>query len=200
MTADALPRSAPMTAEEFLAFLDARPAEERWELRDGRPVALPRAMVGGTLRHSLIAGNVVAALRFMARTRGCQAHGGDLMVVPPDHDGFGVFPDAFVRCGPSSDEMRKADDPFVVVEVLSPSTAAHDRGDKFLLYASIPTVSEILLVYQHKIAVERWVRGAEGFELDDVTGADAILRIDALGGTITLAEIYAGTALSPQPR
>jgi Uma2 family endonuclease len=197
MTADAVPRSAPMTAEDFLAFLDARPAEERWELRDGRPVAVPRAMVGGTLRHSLIAGNVLVALHRLARPRGCQAHGGDLMVVPPDHDGFGVFPDAFVRCGPGSDEARKADDPVVVVEVLSPSTAAQDRGDKFLLYAAIPTVMEILLVYQHKMAVERWTRGADGFDLDDLAGAEAVVRVDALGGAIPLKEIYAGTSLSP---
>lgn len=198
MTADALPRPTPMTVAGFLAFLDARPSGERWELIDGRPVPRERearAMVGGSRRHSLISINMVAALRRLSIPRGCEAHGGDLLVVPPDDDTFGVFPDAFVRCGPMADEARGVTDPIVIVEVLSPSTLAHDRGGKFLIYASIPSVREILLVYQHKIAVERWVRGADGFELEDVAGADAELRLDSLDGAITLAEVYAGTSL-----
>jgi Uma2 family endonuclease len=186
-----------MNVEGFLALLDARPPGERWELIDGRPVPRGReahAMVGGTRRHSLIARNMLTSLERSAAPHGCEAHGSDLMVVPPD-DSFGVYPDAFVRCGPMADEPRSVTDPVLIVEVLSPSTLAHDRGDKFLIYASIASVREILIVYQHKIAVEHWVRGAEGFALNDITGVDGVLRLDSVFGEISLGEVYAGTSL-----
>src|SRR6267154_1983239 len=120
MSSTAEATQAPLTVDEFIAFLDQRGKSERWELLDGVPVL----MVGGTVGHSLITGNAFGALRDMTRRRGCQAHSNDLLVTSPADKAFSAAPDVFVRCGSVPRGARKVDDPVLVVEVLSPSTMA----------------------------------------------------------------------------
>lgn len=189
----------PVARDDFLALLDARPGE-RWELIDG----VPLMMVGGTLRHSLIAGNVAAALRRLARSRGCQAHASDLLVSGGEASDFLAAPDVFVRCGPADETARFVTDPTVVVEVLSPSTMRLDRGAKFEQYRAMPSVEQILLVYQDQIRVESWTRTAppaaesdgegETFAVSVATSLAAAVALPGLGADLPLAAVYDGVA------
>ncbi len=177
---------APLTVDDFLAFLDRKPSGEKWQLLDGIPVA----MIGGTRRHSLITGNIYMALRPMARRRGCEAHVSDMLVTSPSDDHFAGAPDVFVRCGPASATTRKVYDAVLVIEVLSPSTMAEDRGYKFKLYTSIPSLQQILFVYQDEPRVESWVRQAGEWVLVTFNGLEAKVLLPPLGDEISLADIY----------
>jgi Uma2 family endonuclease len=177
----------PLTVDAFIAFLDLRGKGERWELLDGIPVLT----VGGTVGHSLITGNAFGALRDMARRRGCQAHSNDLLVTSPADQAFSAAPDVFVRCGAIARGARKVDDPVLVVEVLSPSTMADDRGYKFTRYVTIPALQQILFVYPEEARVESWTRGDEEWALQVIQGLNAAVPILSLGETLPMAILYA---------
>lgn len=176
----------PLTVDDFIAFLDREAGDKTYQLLDGVPVA----MIGVTRRHSLIAGNIYAALRGMARRRGCEAHISDMLVVNPDDPHFAAVPDVFVRCGPLPGTTRKIDDAVVVVEVLSPSTMADDRGYKFKRYATIPSLQQILFVYQGETRVESWTRDGSEWGLQTIDSDGASVPLPALGDNLPLAEIY----------
>lgn len=188
----------PVARDDFLALLDARPGE-RWELIDG----VPLMMVGGTLRHARIQRNLLRALADRARAKGCEAIGSDMFVASSASD-FLAAPDVFVRCGPADETARFVTDPTVVVEVLSPSTMRLDRGAKFEQYRAMPSVEQILLVYQDQIRVESWTRTgspdeAEGetFAVSVATSLAAAVALPGLGADLPLAAVYDGvTGLS----
>ena len=137
-TAEVAQRS--LTVDDILAFLDKRGTRENWQLLDGSPTL----MIGGNERHSLIAGSIYAALRGGARRRGCVAHIFDMLVTSADNPLSAAAPDVFVRCGPQDPSARKIFDPVIVVEVLSPSTMAFDRGCKITQYTTIPSLMQII--------------------------------------------------------
>ena len=178
----------PLTVDEFLAFLDRQGGDNKYQLLDGVPVA----MINVTRRHSLIAGDIFAALRGIARRRGCEAHVSDMLVTNPSDPLFAAVPDVFVRCGPASPTTRRIDDVALVVEVLSPSTMADDRGYKFKRYATIPSLLQILFVYQDEARVESWTRDGSEWVLQTVSGEDAI-PLPALDASLPLAQVYEHT-------
>jgi Uma2 family endonuclease len=187
MSSTAEATHAPLTVDEFIVFLDQRGKSERWELLDGVPVL----MVGGTLGHSLVTGNAFGALRDMARRRGCQAHSNDLLVTSPTDNAFSAAPDVFVRCGAAPRGVRRVDDPVLVVEVLSPSTMADDRGYKFTRYVTIPALQQILFVYPEEVRVESWTRGEGEWALQVIQGLDAAVPILSLGEALPMGVLYA---------
>jgi Uma2 family endonuclease len=177
-----------LTVDEFLAFLDKREADDNWLLLDGTPVM----MVGGSREHSLIAGNIFVALRSAARRNGAEAHVFDMLVANPNDPLFAAAPDVFVRRGPAEPLLRKVYDPILVVEVLSPSTMAIDRGYKFTSYSAIPSLQQILFVYQDAPRVECWMRGEPEWTLEIAQGADGFVDLPILGDRLPLAAIYDG--------
>ena len=83
--------------------------------------------------------------------------------------------------------------PRVIVEVLSPSTEAYDRGDKFTQYREIETFEEYLLISQDRPNVESWLRQPDGaWSIANHTSLDAAAKVRSLAIDIPLAEIYAG--------
>ena len=80
--------------------------------------------------------------------------------------------------------------PTVIVEVLSPSTEAYDRGAKFSSYRQLPTLQEYLLVAQDRPSVEHYGRQGEQWVLTAVTGLDASVRLPATGCELRLRDIY----------
>jgi Uma2 family endonuclease len=179
-----------LTVDEFLAFLDKRETNDNWLLLDGTPVM----MVGGSREHSLIAGNIFVALHAIAKGQGAEAHVFDMLVADPNDPLFAAAPDVFVRRGPAEPLLRKVYDPILVVEVLSPSTMAIDRGYKFTRYSAIPSLRQILFVYQDTPRVECWQRGEPEWTLDIAQGADASVDLQGLGERLPLATIYDGIA------
>jgi Uma2 family endonuclease len=177
-----------LTVDEFIGFVDQRgKGGERWELLDGTPVM----MVGGTVGHSLVTSNVFRALADMARRRGCQTHSNDLLVSSPADQNFAAAPDVFVRCGPIARHLRKVDDPVLIVEVLSPSTMADDRGYKFTRYITIPSLQQILFVYPEEIRVESWLRGEPEWSLQAIHEMNSAVQIQPLNDILPMATIYA---------
>jgi Uma2 family endonuclease len=187
-------QNTSLTFDEFLAFLDRHGQGRKWQLFDGKPVM----MIGGTRRHSLISGNVYVALRPMARRRGCEAHINEMLVAGPGEERFATAPDVFVRCGPMSPLSRRVNDPVLVVEVLSPSTMADDRGYKFTRYTTIPSLEQILFVYADELRIENWTRGEPEWTLEVVERADASVQLPSLDDKLALAAIYADTEIAPQ--
>jgi Uma2 family endonuclease len=82
-------------------------------------------------------------------------------------------------------------DPILVAEVLSPSTAANDRGRKLEFYQTITSLRTILLVYPNERRVEHWTWTGNGWA-DGIAQGEGIVPLDGVGGEMTLAEVYEG--------
>ena len=188
-------KGPPLTPVEYLTI--ERAASTKSEFYDGEMFG----MAGGTALHSLIGTNAAGEFRDKLRGKKCVPYNADLRILV-EANGLFTYPDLSVICGPL--QFADADDtvtnPSVLVEVLSPSTEAYDRGQKFLLYRQIPSLREYLLVSQHEPLLEMFVRQADNlWVLREAAGLAAQLEIPSLGITISLAEIYAGVAFPPQP-
>lgn len=155
-------------------------------------------MAGGTQAHSQIAVNIVALLRAGVRGSGCRALNADIKIrqSPEDY----VYANAVVTCDPRDDAPGREwiEYPTLVVEVLSKSTARHDRGDKFAGYKHIPTFREYVLVEYRKRAVTVWRRDeADGVGLWSAAtytpGYDVALESVAL--TLPMDLIYEDSGL-----
>lgn len=118
------------------------------------------AMAGASSQHNLIAGNLLTELNLQLRDRPCLVFGSDMKVGFSDSQKF-FYPDLTVVCSQpiyADDERDVLLNPLLLVEVLSDSTAAFDRGKKFLSYQQIPSFQEYLLVSPTEPLVERYVR------------------------------------------
>lgn len=180
--------SCPTTLDAFLAWEERQ--AERYELVGG----VVRLMSGGTGDHDQIAVNIAAALRSRLRGTGCFVHVSNLKVVARA-SGAVLYPDVFVRCGAPVGRGTAAEDPVVVFEVLSDSTARHDLTRKKLAYKTIPSLRVIVYISQDEARVDLLRRGPGGAWDDDrpVEGLAGRLELPEIGVSLTLAEIYEDT-------
>ncbi|MBI5799589.1 MAG: Uma2 family endonuclease [Verrucomicrobia bacterium] len=184
-----------LTPTEYLAIERAAPTKS--EFYDGEMFA----MAGGTAVHSLIGSNATIEFGNKLRGKKCVPYNADLRI-QVSATGLFTYPDLSVICGPLqfADSDDTVTNPSVLVEVLSPSTEAYDRGQKFLQYRQIPTLREYLLVSQHEPLLELFVRQDTNlWSLREASGLDARLEIPSLEITVSLAEIYANVTFPPQP-
>jgi Uma2 family endonuclease len=179
------------TPDEYLAR--ERGAPFKSEYRDGHIFA----MVGTTSRHNLITGNVHALLWTTFRGGPCRAFVADLRVRIERGNHY-VYPDVAALC----EEPRFQDgvldtlmNPALVVEVLSESTEAYDRGEKFAAYRQIETLREYVLIAQDRVAVDRYRRNGDLWTLTSFDSVDGVLELDSVGAPLPLAEIYEGVEL-----
>ena len=183
MSANPLPYLSP---DEYLAI--EREAEFKSEYYGGRTYA----MSGGTWPHSLLASNLNFQLRSEIGQRRCFVFSSDLRVCTPG--GLYTYPDISVVCGePVLKDNRKdiLTNPTLIVEILSKSTEAHDRGFKFQQYRQIETLMEYVLVSQTEPLVERYWRSADGeWIYRDARGVDATIPLHSIAIDVPLAEIY----------
>jgi Uma2 family endonuclease len=178
------------TLEEYLE-LD-RTSEERLEYWNGEIFC----MSGGSEWHYEIEGNVFAFLKSHLRERGCRVFTGNVRVKVPSAPPY-RYADVSALCGEAKfEEIGGVDalvNPQLIVEVLSPSTEAYDRGDKFTHYKSIPTLREYLLVAQHRPHVTRLYKQDDGAWIHtEVNDLESTLTLTSLGCDLPLTEIYAG--------
>lgn len=188
--------------EAFDAFRATRPPGERWELLEGELIA----MAGGTETHEQIVADLGYAIKGAANDRECRTYFGGMYVRSAEKDDSLLAPDIVVRCGPALGSRTSIDDPVIVVEVLSPSTAKYDRGRKLEIYQSIPTMQQVALVYQGERRVEAYDRARAGGDPENpwgdyelLTSEDDVLVLPAIGFEIALRAVYAGVDL-PAPR
>jgi Uma2 family endonuclease len=147
---------AKMTAEQFLAW--DRTETQRREFVRGEVFA----MAGAEESHIQSAGNIYLALRQHLRGAPCRVFNADMKLRVEAADCF-FYPDVLVTCSAADtqDTLVKRE-PVLVVEVLSPSTAAFDRGDKFTAYRLLPALREYLLVDPRRRRCDLYRKGSDG--------------------------------------
>jgi Uma2 family endonuclease len=185
-----------ITPEEYLKL--ERAAEFKSEYYGGYMYA----MAGTSFEHSTIAGNLVYELMMPMRKRGCAVGPSDLRIrVSPE--GLYTYPDVYVICGQPEFTDAKVDtliNPTVIIEVLSPSTEAYDRGLKWLQYRTIESLQEYVLVSQGEARVEVFRRQPEGkWILSDFAGPDAVCKLETVDCGIPLSAIYHGVTFKESP-
>ncbi|HYE21516.1 MAG TPA: Uma2 family endonuclease [Tepidisphaeraceae bacterium] len=182
---------------DYLRIDDA--STERVEYRGGLAVTLP----SNTLEESLIAANVCGALETPTRGSGVRVLAGRQRVSVSNLEFF--YPDLVVICSPpefdpSDNSRRTLMNPAVIVEVLSPSTEAYDRREKFDAYRDIPSLEEYVLVTSDQPRVEVFLRqGGGAWLFTPITGREGVVRLQSLGIELPLAEIFADVEFPPPP-
>ena len=159
-------------------------------------------MSGGTPLHSQIATNLAAELRNELKGKRCVPYNSDLRL-KVEATGLLTYPDLSVVCGPLQLATGTDDtvvNPTVIVEVLSDSTEAYDRGKKFENYRLMPSLREYLLVSQKEPRIDQFIRQEnEQWLLREAAGLQASLSLPSLEIKISLAEVFAGVEFVPAP-
>ncbi len=150
------------------------------------------AMSGASRAHNLISGNIFGELRNRLKDSGCETYKSEMRVSTPSTSSY-FYPDVGVVC----DEPRFEDDvfdtllnPIVIVEVLSPSTEAYDRGEKLWHYQQLESLKEYILVSQDRVYVERYLRRQDEWGYTSFRELDDVLPIASIQCELPLHEIY----------
>jgi Uma2 family endonuclease len=186
-----------LTPEQYLEI--ERKAEFKSEYHNGEMFA----MAGASFAHGLLIRNVMRELDRQLLDRPCRPIPNDLRVFVPA-TGLFTYPDVVVSCG----EPRFLDsyvdtliNPTVLVEVLSPSTEAYDRGRKFEHYRSITTLQEYLLVASDRVHVDLYTRQPDSrWLLTSASQEEESISLSSLGCVLTLNELYRDFDLGRQAR
>ena len=201
-----VPKSEPLyTVEEYLAL--ERQSEERHEYLDGRIFL----MAGETPQHGTICMNLSRVVSTQLLGTPCQAFSKDTKLRSgPDPKlsrslkALYPFPDLMVVCGEMLFHDQHRDvvlNPAVIVEVLSPTTEAFDRGGKFLRYqAWNPSLTDYILVSQFEPIVEHFVRQPDGsWTLHIYQGLDKSFVIESINCKLLLSDIYDRITFAAEP-
>ncbi len=179
---------ATMTVEEYLAL------EETGEVRHEYVHGYVYAMSGGTRGHDTIANNVRNVIYNHLGEGPCRVQGPDMRVRITEEVYY--YPDALVECDEvSSDTAIETTTPRLVVEVLSQSTEANDRGDKFADYQTLTTFEEYLLVNSRHRSVERYHRDARGLWTYQRYAPNDTITLETIGMNCPVGTLYRGTQL-----
>lgn len=179
--------SSLMTIPEYLDL--ERGSEAKHEYWNGEIYA----MAGASPNHTLIAANIIISLGSQLKGKPCRVHTGDLRV-KVNATGLYTYPDVVIICGQPRYEDRQKDtllNPTVIVEVLSKSTEAYDRGVKFGHYRTLDSLTDYLLVSQDSASVEHRVRlPGDQWLLGIYQGLASEVPISSIGCALPLAEVY----------
>jgi Uma2 family endonuclease len=158
------------------------------------------AMTGANVEHNAIVINIARELSIQMKGRPCQVYANDMKVRIRPADA-GKYPDLIALCGEHRFQDGRRDlllNPSVIVEVLSDSTEAYDRGKKFAIYRQIPSLREYLLVSQYQVQVELFSRSDEGrWTLSDFSALTDTVALPSVGCTLSLAEVYDKVEVQP---
>ncbi len=176
------------TKENYLEF--EKQQLDRHEFIDGNVYA----MAGESLNHSRICFSLYRIVGNELRGKRCNGFSPNMKIATNDK-GLFSYPDLAVVCGdPELYENRKdvITNPTEVFEVLSPSTASYDRGEKFLLYTNyIESLKDYILISQDELFIEHFTKQVNGsWESIEIKGLDAVLQITSIECEITPAELY----------
>jgi Uma2 family endonuclease len=182
--------TAPMTIDEFYAFTDTRPDEEKWELIEGEPVL----HASPSPPHQRIVKNLVIALGLRER----ESEAGWEML-----PGLGVRvsrvdrPEPDVLILPKLDSPRRdREDVIVAFEALSPSTADRDLRWKRAAYTSMPSLTHYVVIAQDAVEVVVFAR-ENGFAEQRFRSLGDVIAFPGLDASLPLAEIYRDSGLAP---
>jgi len=172
-------------AEDYLVWEESQ--EEKHEYVAGEVFA----MVGARREHVVVTGNLYAALKQRLRGGPCQAYVSDLKLHVETADAF-FYPDVMVSCDQRDHESSLfISHPTLIVEVLSGSTAAYDRGDKFAAYRTLPSLLEYVVVDIRARRLETFRRASDGDWLFHEYGPDSqTCPFASLAVSVLLDEIF----------
>lgn len=181
-----------LTPAEYLAL--ERKATTKSEYFEGQIYA----MSGASRAHNLIVANLLSAIHTQLNERDCEVYVND-MRVKVDATGLYAYPDVLVVCDEPRFEDSSLDtllNPTVLVEVLSPSTEAYDRGEKFSHYRHLESLQEYILVAQNCIRVEHYLRQGQKWLLTEFDELVDIVRLPSIACELSTRAIYAKVKLS----
>jgi Uma2 family endonuclease len=171
--------------EDYLAF------EEQSDIKHEFFRGEIFAMAGGSFNHAKISSNIVIELGQKLRGKSCTPMGSDMRIHTPS--GLDTYPDVSIFCGKPElqDNKRTLLNPIVIFEVLSPSTRSYDRGSKFTLYRSIPSLQDYILVDSETILIEHYRRAHNNeWILHEYRNITENIYITAIEDSLSLNAIY----------
>jgi Uma2 family endonuclease len=173
---------------EYLAAEEKSPTKHEW--LEG----VVYDMAGGTPDHAGLAAAVILLLGAELRGKPCRVYTSDLRVRVPA-TGLSTYADVTVVCGKletAPEDANAATNPTLLVEVLSDSTEAYDRGEKFAHYRRLASLREYVLVSQHAPRIEVWRRNEGGrWELAEEVEAGERASLASVGCSLDVDEVYA---------
>ena len=176
-----------LTPEEYLAR--ERLASFKSEFYRGETFA----MAGASEQHNLIVLNVGSVLREQLKGRPCRVYPSDLRLRIPV-TGLFTYPDLMVVCDEPRFEFDRRDvltNPNVIVEVLSPTTEAYDRGVKFEQYRTLESLSQYVLIAQDRFAIDCFTRSMDGkWSLTSANEVEKTIELTSIGCSLPLVEVY----------
>ncbi|MBI4672011.1 MAG: Uma2 family endonuclease [Chloroflexi bacterium] len=176
------------TAEQYLALEDV--SDTKHEFYDGKIYD----MAGGTPDHNLVSANMITALNNALAQTPCRVFDSDMRILIEDEELY-THPDVSVVCGKMQFDPKSKStltNPIVLVEAMSPSTRAYDRGAKFKFYKKIPSLQELVLVESERAHVEVLRRIPRGqWTIEIYNDLDAVAVLKTIEGEISLRQIYA---------
>lgn len=181
------------SVEDYLAL--ERASETKHEFYDGE--IFP--MAGASEPHILIVGNLVREIGNLLKERDCRVYPSDMRIQCAT--GLYTYPDVSIVCGPREFADDRSDtlvNPLTIIEVLSPSTEAYDRGKKFEHYKTIASLQEYILVAQDRASIHHFARQDDRWSLTVVTELGGELVLPVLGVSIPCTEIYANVDFPPE--
>ena len=150
-------------------------------------------MAGASESHNLIVSNCIVTLGTQLRQRQCRVYPRDLRLRIP-RTGLFTYPDLMIVCGEPQFEYDRRDvitNPIVLVEVLSNSTEAYDRGVKFEQYRTLESLKQYVLIAQDRVSLESYRRTEEGDWILSATGdLQHIHLLDSIECSLALADVY----------
>ena len=175
-----------LTPSEYLAWERKQPFKN--EYHNGQIIA----MSGASRAHNLITMNMANQFYTQLLTHGCEIYPGDMRVRTSPTVSY-YYPDVVVVCG----EPRFEDDtfdtllnPVLIVEILSPSTAAFDRGEKFEHYKQLDSLQEYMLISQNRVHVERYLRRDTQWILTEYRKIDEGIHLLSNRCKLSVRDIY----------
>jgi Uma2 family endonuclease len=182
------------TPEEYLAL--ERKAKFKSEYKNGFIIA----MAGTSPDHNTIALNLASETRAQFRGRPCNVYMSDVRL-RVSATGLYTYPDVMAVCGGAlfmEGDLETLLNPTMIAEVLSKSSEAYVRGDKFDDYRTLTSLREYVLVAQDKVLVERFTRQGDEWLHTEFRDLDETLVLESIGCAIPLREIYARVKLTRQ--
>lgn len=170
-----------------------RSALEKHEYRDGEILL----MAGGTKDHSLVIANVIASLHGRLKGKPCRVYDSNLRVRIPRKILY-TYPDVSVIGGQGEPDANDSagetvTNPRLIVEVLSASTEAYDRGEKFDRYRELESLEEYVLVSHETPRIETFFKQPDGtWLLTPVSGLRSTAKLRSLDVELPLADVYSG--------
>ena len=187
------------TPEEYLLLEERSPYKSQYIAGEIFPMgedvtSKPSAMGGAQPEHVKLATSISALLFIQFRGRNCQVFNSDIRVAVEPGAVY-TYPDVTALCGePTYETVRQPPsllNPQVIIEVLSPSTEAFDRGDKFAYYQRLPSLTDYVLAATDRMRIEHYVRQSDqSWLLSLYTLPEHRLPLTNVGCELPLAEIY----------